>query len=203
MQSYDYDHRQGVREISWEEFAALAAQLAEQLEPAAIEIVIGIARAGLFPATAVACSLRRELYPVRVTRRVNDEVAFKTPVWRVPVTQDVAGKVVAVVDEIADTGETLAMVADAVRAQGAARVVTACLVRHSWARPAPDACALVSDALVIFPWDRRVLLDGQWQPHPEIVSALKAQGIHDRSQRFSGKDRNCSARARRDDESSR
>lgn len=181
MRSYNYAHRQGVREISWEEFAALAAKLAEQLEPAAIEIVIGIARAGLFPATAVACNLRRELYPVRVTRRVNDEVTFKTPVWRVPVTQDVAGKVVAVVDEIADSGETLAMVADAVRAQGATRVVTACLVRHSWARPVPDACALVSDALIIFPWDRRVLLNGQWQPHPEIVTALQAQGIQDPS----------------------
>ena len=177
MQSYDYAHRQGVKEITWDEFASLAARLAEQLEQAGVEVVVGIARAGLFPATAVACSLRRELYPVRVTRRVNDEVTFKQPVWRVPVTQDVAGKVVAVVDEIADTGETLAMVADAVRAQGAAHVVTACLVRHSWAtRSAPlDACALVSDALIIFPWDRQVLIAGQWQPHPEIVAALKAQ----------------------------
>lgn len=175
MPSYDYAHRQGVREISWDEFATLAARLAEQLAPASIEVVVGIARAGLFPATAVACSLRRELYPVRLTRRVNDEVTFKQPVWRVPVTQDVAGKVVAVVDEITDTGETLTMVADAVRAQRAARVVTACLVSHSWANPMPDVCALVSDALIIFPWDRRVLIAGQWQPHPEIVAALKAQ----------------------------
>ena len=177
MQSYDYAHRQGVKEITWDEFASLAARLAEQLEQAGVEVVVGIARAGLFPATAVACSLRRELYPVRVTRRVNDEITFKQPVWRVPVTQDVAGKVVAVVDEIADTGETLAMVADEVRARGAARVVTACLVRHSWAtQSAPlDACALVSDALIIFPWDRQVLIAGQWQPHPEIVAALKAQ----------------------------
>ena len=166
MQSYDYAHRKGVKEMSWDEFAALAARLAEKLEPASVEVIVGIARAGLFPATAVACNLRRELYPVRVTRRVNDEITFKQPVWRVPVTQDVAGKVVAVVDEIADTGETLATVAEAVRAQGASRVLTACLVSHSWAGPPPDACALVSDALVIFPWDRQVLIAGQWKPHP-------------------------------------
>ena len=176
MQSYDYAHRQGVKEISWDEFAALSARLAEELDRAGAEVVVGIARAGLFPATAVACSLRRELYPVRVTRRMNDEVVRTSPVWKVPVSPEVKGKVVAVVDEIADTGETLALVADSVRANGAARVVTACLVSHTWANPAPDVYALLTDALVIFPWDRRVLMAGKWQPHPEIVAALKAQG---------------------------
>ena len=54
MQSYDYAHRQGVREISWDEFAGLAARLAEQLALARVEMIVGTARAGLFPATAVA-----------------------------------------------------------------------------------------------------------------------------------------------------
>jgi len=176
MQSYDYAHRQGVQEISWDEFAALSARLAEELDRAGIEVVVGIARAGLFPATAVACSLRRELYPARVTRRMNDEVVHTSPVWKAPVSPEVKGKVVAVVDEIADTGETLALVADSVRANGAAHVVTACLASHTWANPAPDMSALITDALVIFPWDRRVLMAGRWQSHPEIVAALKAQG---------------------------
>ncbi|HEX5689182.1 MAG TPA: phosphoribosyltransferase family protein, partial [Roseiflexaceae bacterium] len=175
MQSYDYSHRKGVRAISWDEFARLSATLAERLEAAGVEIVIGIARAGLFPATALACALRRELYPVRVTRRVDDEVAFRTPVWRVPVATDVAGKVVVVVDEIADTGETLAIVRDAAREHGALRVLTACLVSHTWADPAPDVCALVSDELVLFPWDRQVLVNGHWQPHPELEAAIAAQ----------------------------
>jgi hypoxanthine phosphoribosyltransferase len=173
MQSYDYAHRQGVKEISWDEFAALSARLAEELDRAEAEVIVGIARAGLFPATAVACSLRRELYPVRVTRRMNDEFVHTSPVWKVPVSPEVKGKVVAVVDEIADTGETLALVADSVRANGAARVVTS----HTWASPAPDVSALITDALVIFPWDRRVLMAGRWQSHPEIVAALRAQDI--------------------------
>lgn len=175
MYSYDYVHRRGVREISWEEFAALSARLAEELAEAGVEAIVGIARAGLFPATAVACSLRREMYPVRVTRRVNDEVVHQSPVWKVPVSPEVKGKLVAVVDEIADTGETLALVSDSVRENGAVRVVTACLVSHSWANPAPDVSALITDALVIFPWDQEVLVEGEWQPHPEIVAALKAQ----------------------------
>lgn len=177
MQSYDYSHRTGVEAISWERFAGLAAQLAEALAGRDVEAIVGIARAGLFPATAVACSLRCELYPVRVTRRVNDEVVFAHPVWKVDVAPDVAGRRVAVVDEMADTGETLALVAARVRARGAAQVVTASLAAHTWAAPRPDVVALLSDALVLFPWDRRVLVGGQWQPHPEVTQALAAQGL--------------------------
>ncbi len=40
MKSYDYVHRQGVRPISWEEFATLAAQLAEALEQAGVEMIV-------------------------------------------------------------------------------------------------------------------------------------------------------------------
>ena len=84
-----------------------------------------------------------------------------------------AGQTVAEIDEIADTGETLRLVAAEVARLGA-RVVTATLVSHSWAGP-PDLTALVSDALAFIPWDRQVLIDGQWQPHPELVAALAAQ----------------------------
>jgi hypoxanthine phosphoribosyltransferase len=172
MQSYDYAHRTGVEEISWDRFAQLAAALSEQLAAFELDAVVGIARAGLFPATAVACALRRDLYPVRVSRRVQDIVTHDHPVWLVGVAEAVAGKRVAVVDEMADTGETLALVAQRVRERGARDVVTASLVRHSWANPAPDRVALTTDALVIFPWDRQVFLDGRWQTHPELAAAL-------------------------------
>ena len=81
----------------------------------------------------------------------------------------------AFVDEIADTGETLALVSAAAEERGAARIVTACLVAHTWASPAPDVAALITDELVIFPWDQRVLVNGRWQPHPELVMAVEAQ----------------------------
>src|SRR5512135_3281821 len=125
MKSYDYAHRTGIEEIIWERFVELARTLVEKLAPFNIEAVVGTARAGLFPATAVSVMLRRELYPARVSRRVNDEVQFQHPQWIVDVAADVQGKIVAVVDEIADTGETLALVAQRVKDKGAAQVITA------------------------------------------------------------------------------
>lgn len=175
MKSYDYAHRQGIRPISWEEFVTLTDGLAEALQQAGVEVIVGIARAGLFPATLMACRLRCELYPVRVTRRIDDEVRFSSPVWRVPVSSEVAGKSVAIVDEIADTGETLALVERAVRDAGASRTMVTCLVRHSWTNPVPTLSGLVTDEFVIFPWDQRVLVEGLWGEHPEIVAGLEAQ----------------------------
>lgn len=175
IQSYDYSLRKGVEEISWEHFGKLSALLAERLAAENIELVVGIARAGLFPATLVACALRRELFPVRITRRVNDQVTFQHPVWKVDVSKEVEGRTVAVIDEIADTGETLALVAQRTREQGAARVITASLISHSWAKPVPDHIAVVTDALVVFPWDKQVYQDGQWQTNPELICALKLQ----------------------------
>jgi hypoxanthine phosphoribosyltransferase len=177
MKPYDYTHRKGVHPLTWDDFATLSAALAEKLSAFNPEAIVGIARAGLFPATAVACFLRRELYPARITRRVNDIVIYQFPMWRVPVSPEVQGKVVAVVDEMADTGQTLALVADEARRLGARQVITASLVSHTWANPAPQACALVTDAFVIFPWDRQVYVNGEWQPHPEVEAGLKAQGV--------------------------
>ena len=110
-----------------------------------------------------------------MTRRVNDRVTFEHPVWKVDVSADVVGKVIAVVDEIADTGETLALVAERIKEIGAVQVVTTSLISHSWAQPAPEIVALVTDALVIFPWDQHIYKDGRWLLHPELKEALSFQ----------------------------
>jgi hypoxanthine phosphoribosyltransferase len=175
MKSYNYTHRTGVRRITWNQFASLARHLAELVEPFQPQVILGIARAGLFPATVVACSLRRELFPIRLTRRKDDEVLYDLPVWKVPVPQEVDGKVVVVIDEIADTGLTLSMAAQNAKVLGAKEIVTACLVSHSWAKPAPQVSALVSDAFVIFPWDKQVLENGKWIAHPEVIAGLNAK----------------------------
>ena len=175
MRSYDYARRTGVEEISWERFAQLAAVLAEQLAAEGVEAVVGTTRAGLFPATAVACALRLMLYPISVSRRVDDRVIHSQPVWHVDVSNEVAGKVIAVVDEIADSGETLKIIADRVTEKGARRVISAALVCHTWANPRPDRTGWVTDAFVIFPWDRQVYQDGRWQEHPEITEGLRLQ----------------------------
>lgn len=175
MRSYDYEKRDGVDRVDWERFSRVCEGIAADLSERGVDVVVGVARAGLVPAVVVAAELRCDLIPVRVTRRENDVVVREQPVWKTDIADDVAGRNVAVVDDVADTGETLAMVAARAHEAGAASVVTAALVAHTWADPSPDVAGLRSDALVVLPWDERVLVDGEWRIHPELRPFLDEQ----------------------------
>ncbi|MDX9992079.1 MAG: phosphoribosyltransferase [Anaerolineales bacterium] len=176
MKSYDYANRQGVQRISWEGFGEMTRQLVEQLAQEKVDLVIGIARGGLIPATAIAAALRCEMFPIRLTRRMHDKVVHSMPVVLLDVAIQVANrKCAVVVDEIADTGQTLTRAVQLVSRRGVPRILTATLATHSWSAPRPDFFAVESDALIIFPWDDQVYIDGEWQTHPEIKKALQMQ----------------------------
>lgn len=150
--------------------------LVEKLAQEKVDVVIGIARGGLIPATAIAAALRCEMFPIRLTRRMRDEIVHQTPVVLLDVAIQVANrKCAVVVDEIANTGQTLTRAVQLVRRRGVPRVLTATLAAHSWSNPQPDFTALNSDALLIFPWDETVYVNGEWQTRPEIEQALQRQ----------------------------
>ena len=115
MKSYNYKKREGIKEISWDEFISLSRKLTEKLFNENIDVVVGIARAGLLPATTVSCMLRKEFFPIRITRRFNDEVVNEIPVWKTGIPKEyIKNKFVAVIDEITDTGKTMEMVTEAI-----------------------------------------------------------------------------------------
>lgn len=174
--SYDYSRREGVEPISWEDFHGICRGLAQAIAPWQPEIILGVARGGLYPATLISHILQVELYPIRLTRRMRDIPTFERPQWRVGPPDEVAGQRVLTVDEISGSGETLTMVKERVLALGAAEVRSAVMYAHSWGADVPDYICLISDALLINPWDREVFTDDVFRLHPEYVQALAAQG---------------------------
>jgi hypoxanthine phosphoribosyltransferase len=165
MQSYSHEHVGELR-ITWEQFDSLCRTLAVMASGYDPQVIVGIAKGGVLPATVVASILRREFYPIRLSRRHNDRVVRDTPELLLGPPPAVAGQRVLLIDDFVSTGETLDLARDACLEQGAAEVRTAGLCAHSFSRK-PDYLALVSDALVIFPWDRDVLEGGRFVPHPE------------------------------------
>jgi hypothetical protein len=51
------------------------------------------------------------------------------------------------------------------------------LYAHTWGAHIPDYIGLISDALLLNPWDREILHDDVFQFHPEYREALMQQGI--------------------------
>ena len=69
------------------------------------------------------------------------------------------------------------MVSEKVGSLGAAEIRSAVLYAHTWGADAPDYIGLISDALLMNPWDREILREGHFHFHPEYAGALAEQGL--------------------------
>lgn len=145
----------GVRELSWLEFGAvvrdLAGRIAARFQP---EVVLGVARGGIFVGGALAAPLQAEFLPVRVEKRSRDRRAV--PTFRAP---EAKGKRVLVVDDVTNTGATLAKARALAKRSGAREVqAVALVVRPGGARP--EWSALETAQLIVFPWDYQLDASG-------------------------------------------
>lgn len=174
---YDYSTRIGIHLVSWNDFHGLTKALALAIAPWEPEIILPVGRGGYYPGSLRAHMLQVEIYPVRLSRRVNDKVTYDSPQWLVEPPSAVAGRRVLIVDEISSTGETLLTVRERVIVLGAQEVRAAVLYAHTWGSNLPDYIGLLSDELIMNPWDREILRDGTFQFHPEYVDALRQLGV--------------------------
>ena len=76
-----------------------------------------------------------------------------------------------------DSGETLTLLREKVASLGASAIRSAVLYAHSWGSEIPDYIGLITDALILNPWDREIVRDGRFVFHPEYVEALAQQGL--------------------------
>jgi hypoxanthine phosphoribosyltransferase len=174
---YNYAKRQGINPVSWEDFHGICKGIAQAVYPYRPEIILAIGRGGYYPGTLLAHILQTEIFPVRVSRRIKDIVKYKEPRWLVKPPPEVKACRVLVVDEICGSGKTISMVKNEVEAMGADQVRSAVLYAHTWGASVPDYIGLITDALLLNPWDREIFKDGTFQFQPEYASALALQGL--------------------------
>jgi hypoxanthine phosphoribosyltransferase len=176
--SYDYENRSNILSICWEDFhgicKALAKCIALQFDP---NIILSIGRGGYYPGTLIAHILRIELHPIALSRRVNDIVKYDIPQWITEPPGLVKNKRVLIIDEISSTGATLRRVIQEVKQMKASDIKSAVLYSHTSGAAIPDYIGIISDAIILNPWDREVLVNGDFIFHPEYVKALSYQGI--------------------------
>jgi uncharacterized protein len=161
------EHRPGeVFELSWELFGelcrALALRVYREYDP---DIVIGIATAGVIPAAVVADILQVDFYSMKISRRAEGRRVSEAPMLLSTAPVQAASKRVLLVDEITTSGDTLRIALAALRDVVPKEIRTA----TCFCRPGgylPDFHALATDDLVVFPWDRQIIQEGQFVVHP-------------------------------------
>ena len=179
--SYDYSTRKGIQPISWEDFHGICKALALSLSHFQPEVIVPIGRGGYYPGALLAHLLQVEIYPVRISRRINDIVIYKEPQWIIPPPAEIAHRRAVIVDEICDSGETIVMVKKKCLDLGASTVKSAVLYAHTRAVHAPDYIGIITDELLLNPWDREVFRDGEFRFNPEYAEALQEQGLETNS----------------------
>src|SRR5712692_4029473 len=78
---YSYETRKGILPISWEDYFRLCKSLALAISTYDPEIILGVARGGLYAATLLSHMLQAEFFAIRITRRLKDQVVYDTLVW--------------------------------------------------------------------------------------------------------------------------
>jgi len=113
------------------------------------EVVLGVAKGGVYAGEEIASALKLPFFPVRVHNRSRDHAALGASTT---MPTEIAGRRVLVVDDIAGTGSSLGVAREAARESGAIEVRTAAIsMREAGFRP--DYWELETDDLVVFPWD--------------------------------------------------
>jgi len=85
--------------------------------------------------------------------------------------REVRGHRVLIVDETCDSGDTIRLAISAVQEAGASEVRTAVAFRTG--DYAPDFHAIATEATIVLPWDREILVDGELRPNPLYAAALR------------------------------
>lgn len=120
------------------------------------DIIVGVCRGGWPPARVLSDLLgNSNLANVRAEFYVGIAETKGKPSLTQPVSVTVAGKRVLIVDEVADTGQSLKLVQEHIIEQGATEARTATVYYKPWSIIRPDYYEKETSNWVVFPWETK------------------------------------------------
>ena len=142
--------------LTWDQFGEASRDLARQVVESGFEpdIVLSITRGGLLPAGAIAYALdNKNIHIINVEFYTGVDERLPEPVFLAPLpsTHYLADRTVLIIDDVADTGETLRMVRDFCD-EHASESRTAVLYEKPRSVIACDYVWKRTDEWIAFPW---------------------------------------------------
>ena len=142
--------------LTWEAFGTFSRQMAQTIADSGFvpDIIIAVARGGLLPAGALSYSLGVKLSDaINVEFYTDVAETLPDPVLLAPMldTESIAGKKLLVVDDVADSGRTLALVVQLLQRYDA-EVRSAVIYAKPRSVVSPDYVWKRTDEWIVFPW---------------------------------------------------
>jgi len=143
---------------SWESIYEMLLELARRIRKDGYksDIIVGVARGG-WPVARIMSDLLEnpEIANVKVEFYLGVAETKGEPIITQPVSVPLKRKSVLLVDDVADTGKSLALVRKHLTEQGAANVKIATIYYKPWSILKPDWFERRTEHWVVFPWERK------------------------------------------------
>lgn len=142
--------------LTWEGFGTASRDLAQMIVDSDFtpDIIIAVARGGLLPAGALSYAMGVKLSDaVNVEFYTDVHETLPDPVLLAPMldTESISGKKVLVVDDVVDSGRTLALVLELLSGYGA-QCRSAVVYEKPQSVVHPDYAWKATDEWIVFPW---------------------------------------------------
>ncbi|RLG78677.1 MAG: phosphoribosyltransferase [Thermoprotei archaeon] len=167
---------------TWERIHVESLQLSSKILQSGYypDVVIGVLRGGYIIARLVTDVIQVEdlgVVEVKFYKGIGERA--ERPIITQPLTTDVRGKKVLIIDDVVDSGRTLQVVSEQVRLRGAKDVKSAALYYKPKSIIKPDYFIVETEAWVFFPWEiGEFIREMGLEPSSKKVSAfLQEKGI--------------------------
>jgi hypoxanthine phosphoribosyltransferase len=141
---------------TWNQIYEMLLDLAKKICKSGFkpEIIVGVSRGGWPPARVLSDLLENpNLANVRAEFYVGVAETKGEPILTQPVSMDVAGKDVLIVDEVADTGKSLKLVKEHIIEHGAKEARISTVYYKPWSIVKPDYFEKETSRWIVFPWE--------------------------------------------------
>jgi len=141
---------------TWDQIYFMLLDLADRIRKDRFEpdIIVGVSRGGWPPARVLSDLLSNpNLANVRAEFYLGVAETKGEPSLTQPISVQVAGKRVLIVDEVADTGKSLKLVKEHIVEEGAKEVKVATVYYKPWSVVRPDYYSKEASDWIVFPWE--------------------------------------------------
>jgi hypoxanthine phosphoribosyltransferase len=143
---------------SWNQISSLLQKLAKQVQESGFnpDVIVGVSRGGWIPARILSDLLENKNLTSIATEFYEDIAKTKQkPTITQPVSVSVKNKKVLVVDDLADTGESLKVVNSHLKEKGVKEVRIAVIYYKPWSVTTPHYYEKTSNKWIVFPWEHK------------------------------------------------
>jgi len=163
----------------WDEIYDMLLNLATRIKRSGFQpdLIVGVSRGGWIPGRVLSDLLgNAHTANVKIEFYVGIGQTSRKPVVTQPISEEIANKRVLVVDDVADTGESLIVALEHVRERSAGEIKTVTIYHKPHSKFKPDFFAETTSHWIIFPWERletTLLLIREAKSQPRADESVK------------------------------